>query len=80
MSYNPLILPSTGHAGDLGDVQLQFGGPRGLACFDLPRNLVLKRLSCLNLLRQLPVQGSQEVNMPHDIVLECLAIDFKWKI
>ena len=57
MSYNPLILPSTGHAGDLGDVQLQFGGPRGLACFDLPRNLVLKRLSCLNLLRDPPSPG-----------------------
>ena len=27
--YNPLILPSTGHAGDLGDTQLQPGGVPG---------------------------------------------------
>ena len=39
-------------------------GPRRLTCFDLPKDLVLTRLSCLNLLGDLPVRGSQEVNMP----------------
>ena len=62
--YNPLILPSTSHAGDLGDAQLQSGGPRRLTCLNLPRDLILERLSCLNLLGDLPVQGSQEVDMP----------------
>ena len=52
-----LILPSTGHAGDLGDAKLQSGGPRRSTCFDLPRDLVLKRLSLLNLLRDPPVPG-----------------------
>ena len=61
--YNPLILPSTSHIGDFGDAQLQPGDPRRSTCLNLPRDPVLKRLSCLNLLRQLPVQGSQEVNM-----------------
>ena len=57
--YNiqPLILPSTGHAGDLGDAQLQSGGPRRSTCLDLLRNLVLKRLSRLNLLGDPPVPG-----------------------
>ena len=49
------ITPNTGHAGDLGDAQLQSGGPRRLTCLDLPRDLVLERLSCLNLLRDPPV-------------------------
>ena len=48
---NPLILPSTGHSGDLGDAQLQSGGPRRSSRLDLPRDLVLESLSCLNLLR-----------------------------
>ena len=64
MSYNPLILPIAGHAGDLGDAQLQSGGPRRSSRLDLPRDLVLKMLSRLNLLSDLPVQGSQEVDMP----------------
>ena len=64
MSYNPLILPSTGHAGDLGDVQLQPGNPRRSTCLNLPRDLVLERLSCLNLFGDPPVQGSQEVVTP----------------
>ena len=46
---NPLILSSTGHTGDLGDAQLQFRGPRRSSRLDLPRDLVLERLSCLNL-------------------------------
>ena len=54
---NPLILPSTGHTGDLGDAQLQSGGPRRSLRLDLPRDLVLKRLSCLNLLRDPLVPG-----------------------
>ena len=62
--YNPLILCSTGHAGDVGDDQLQSRGPKRSACLDLPRNLVLRRLSCLNLLKDLPVQGSQEIDIP----------------
>ena len=51
MIANPLILPSTGHAGDLGDAQLQSGGPRRSTCLDLPRDLVLERLSRLDLPR-----------------------------
>ena len=31
---------------------------------DLPRDLVFKMLSCLNLIRDPTVQGSQEVDMP----------------
>ena len=31
---------------------------------DLPKDLVLRSLSYLNLLRDLPVQESQEVHMP----------------
>ena len=64
MSYNPLTLPSTGHTGDLGDAQLQSGGPRRLTCLNLHRDLVLGRLPCLNLHRDPTVQGSQEVDMP----------------
>ena len=60
---NPLILPSTGHTGDLGDTQLQSGDPRRSTCLDMPRDLVLESLSCLNLFRDPSVQGSQEVNM-----------------
>ena len=39
--------------------------PRKSTCLALPRDLVPGRLSCLNLLRDPPVQGSQEVDMPH---------------
>ena len=41
LDYNPLILSSTGHAGDLGDAQLQSGGPRRSTCLHLPRILSL---------------------------------------
>ena len=58
------LQPSTGHAEDLGDTQLQSAGPVRLTCLDLPRNLVLERLSRLNLPGDLPVQGFQEVNVP----------------
>ena len=61
LTLQPLILPNTGHTGDLGDAQLQSGGLRGSTCLDLPRDLVLKKLSCLNLLGDPPVKGSQEV-------------------
>ena len=57
LDYNPLILLSTGHAGDLGDTQLQATGPRRSTCLDLPRDLVLEWLSHLNLLRDPPVWG-----------------------
>ena len=57
MISNPLILPSTGHTEDLGDAQLQSGGPRRSSRLDLPRDLVLRRLSCLNLLEDLLVPG-----------------------
>ena len=33
-------------------------------CLDLPRDLVLGRLSCLKLLQNPPVQRFQEVDMP----------------
>ena len=35
-----------------------------MACLNLPRDLVIGRLSCLNLLGDLAVQGSQKVDMP----------------
>ena len=40
------------------------GFPGGQSCLDLPRDLVLKRLLCLNLLGDPPIQGSQEVITP----------------
>ena len=64
LKLQSLTLPSTGHAGDLGDTQLQPGDPWRLTCLDLSRDLVLRRLTCLILLGDLPVQGSQEVKMP----------------
>ena len=63
-NYNPLILPSTCHAGNLGEVQVHSRGPRRSTCLDLPRDLVLKRLSHLNLLSNPSVQGSQEFTTP----------------
>ena len=64
MSYNPLILPSTGHAGELGDAHLQSGGPKRSTCLDLSRDLVFRSLSCLNLLGDPPVQRPQEFDTP----------------
>ena len=61
LKLQSITLPSTGHAGNLGDTQLQSGGPRRSTCLDLPRDLVLKSLLCLNLVGDPPVQGSQEV-------------------
>ena len=52
-----LILPSTGHTGDLGDAQLQSGGARRSSHLDLPGDLVLESLSCLNLLGSPLVPG-----------------------
>ena len=43
--------------------------PRRSTCLDLPRDLVPGRLSHLNLLRDPPVQGSQEVDLPRNQVL-----------
>ena len=46
-----------------------------MTCLDLPKDLVLGRLSSLNLPRDLPVQGSQEVDvpqLPRDPILACL--------
>ena len=63
-----LILPSTGHTGDLGDAQLQSGGPRRLSCLDLPRDLVLKRLSHLKLLGDPLVQWTC-LSLPRDPIL-----------
>ena len=43
-----------------------------MTCLELPRDLVLKSLSCLNLLGDLPVQGSQELtclDLPRDPIL-----------
>ena len=62
--YNPFILPSTSHAGDLGEAQLQPGDPRRSACSNIPRDPVPGRLPWLNLLRDPSVRGSQEVNIP----------------
>ena len=58
------ILLSTGHTGDLGHAQLQSRGPIRSTCLNLPRDLVLERLSCLNLLVDTPIQGYPEVIMP----------------
>ena len=62
LRLQPLILPSTDHTGNLGDSQVQSWGPRRLTCLNLPRDLVVGRLSHLNLLGDLPVQGSQEID------------------
>ena len=35
MSYNPLILPSTGHAGYLVDAKLHTGDPRRSTCLGI---------------------------------------------
>ena len=40
-----------------------------MTCLNLPRDLILGSLSCLNLLGDPPVQGSQEVDMPRDPIL-----------
>ena len=71
---NPLILPSMGHPGDLGDAQLQSGDPRRSSHLDLPRDLVLERLSCLNLLGDpiLSPRGprrSSRLDLPRDPIL-----------
>ena len=58
------MLPSTSQAEELGEAQLQPQGPRRLICLDLPMDLALGSLSRLNLLGNLPVQGSQEANLP----------------
>ena len=77
MISNPLILPSTGHTEDLGDAQLQSGGPRRSSRLDLPRDLVLDRLSCLNQLGDPVVPGgprrSTGLDLPRDLVLEKLS-------
>ena len=64
LKLQSLTLPSTGHAGDPGDAQLQSGGHRRLNCLGLPRDLVLEMLSLFNLLGDPLVQWSQEVIMP----------------
>ena len=75
--YNPLILPSTGHAGDLGDAQFQSRGPRRSTCLDLPRDLVLERLSHLDLPRD-PILGRPScLTLPRDSSfrkLSCLSL------
>ena len=77
MSYNPLILPSTGHAGNLGDAQLQFMGTRKSSCLDLPKDLVLGRLSCLNLPRDPILRRPSCLDLPGDMIsrrLSCLSL------
>ena len=64
LKLQSITLPSTGHAGDLGDTQLQPRGPRRSTCLDLPRDPGPERLSCLILHGDLPVQQSQEVDTP----------------
>ena len=46
------------------DARLQSRSPSRWTCFNIPRDLVLRRFSHLNLLGDPPVRGSQEVNMP----------------
>ena len=50
----------------LGTPNFSLGVPGGRSWvdLDLPMDLVLRRLSHLNLLRDLPVQGSQEADLP----------------
>ena len=73
LRLHPLILPSISHTGDLGDAQFQSRGPRRSTCLDLPRDLVLKRLSHLNLLGDLPVprgtRRSSHLDLPRDSIL-----------
>ena len=77
MSYNPLILPSTGHAGNFGDAQLQFMGTRKSSCLDLLKDLVLGRLSCLNLPRDPILRRPSCLDLPGDMIsrrLSCLSL------
>ena len=61
----------------LGMPKLQSRGPRRSSRLDLPGDLVLKRLSCLNLLGDLLVLGdprrSSCLDLPRDLVLERLS-------
>ena len=61
--YNLLIIHSIRHAGDIGDAQIQSGSPRKSTSLDLPRDLVLERLSHFNLFGDPPLQASQVVNI-----------------
>ena len=67
--YNiqPLILPSTGHTGDLEDAQLQSGGPRRSSHLDLPRDPILGRPSCLYLPRDSVSRRLSRLSLPGDL-------------
>ena len=69
LKLHPLILPSTGHTGDLGNTQLQPRGSRRLTCLDLPRDPVTTRSSHLSLLRDPSAQDSRK-----STALICLGI------
>ena len=64
---NPLILPSTGHTGDLGDAQLQSRGPRRSSRLDLPRDPILGRLSRLGLPGDLISRRLSHLSLPGDL-------------
>ena len=73
LKLHPLILPSTGHTGDLGNTQLQPRGSRRLTCLDLPRDPVTTRSSHLSLLRDPSAQDSRKstcLDLPRDLVHE----------
>ena len=62
--YNPLILPSTGYTGDLGDAQLQSRGPGGqpsLTCLGIWSSKCCHSSNCSGICQS---QGSQVVVMP----------------
>ena len=79
-NYNPLILPSTGHAGDLGDTQLHPRGSRRSTCLNLPRDPVPTRLSHLSLLRDPSAWNPRKstcLHLPGDLIperLSCLSL------
>ena len=60
LKLQPLNPTQPGHLETLGTPN----PVRGSQEVDPPRNLVLERLSYLKLLGDLPVQGSQEVDIP----------------
>ena len=76
LKLQPLILPSTGHARDLGDAQLQPRGSRRLTCLDLPRDPVPRRLSHLSLLGDPSARDPRKstcLKLPRDLVSERLS-------
>ena len=66
---NPLILPSTGHAEDLGDAQLHSGGPRSqpaLTCLRIWSSKGCHTLTCLGIRQSRGPRRSSCLDLPRD--------------